>query len=131
MGLRVEHAHICRPAHHQLTRAGLQSPQAGAQHARWRTGQYGQGAVQAHATFHAPLERQAQKQLHTGSAGFAFGKRQGFGIFIHGRVVGHQRVNAAVGQTFAQSITVGLLAQRRVQAHTAVKVTHIGIGQVQ
>jgi hypothetical protein len=54
--------------------------------------------VRPHAAFLAPFERQAQQQLQPGGAGLGLGKRQGLGVFVHRRVVGHQRVDGAVGQ---------------------------------
>ena len=46
-------------------------------------------------------------------------------------MVRHQSIDGAVGQGFAQCIAITLLTQWRRYARTAVKVTHIGIGQVQ
>ena len=128
---RVEHAHIGQPAHRQPAHAALALAQGGAQHIRRPVGDHGQRPLQVHATVLTPFERQAQEQLDARCAGFTFGKRQRLGIFVHGRVVRHQGVNGAVHQARAQGIPVALLAQGRIQAGAAVKVTNVGIGQVQ
>jgi hypothetical protein len=73
----------------------------------------GTQTVAKHADVLRPLERQAQQQLQPGGAGLGFGKGQGLGVFVDRVVVGHQRVDGAVGQRGAQRIAVALLAQRR------------------
>jgi hypothetical protein len=50
---------------------------------------------------------------------------------VTGRVVGHQRVDGAVGQRRTQGVAVALLAQGRVQPGTAVEETDVGLGQMQ
>ncbi len=67
------------------------------------------------------LQRQAQQQLQPGGAGLGLGEGQGLGVLVDRRVVGHQRVDGAVGQRRAQRVAVALLAQRRRQAHAASK----------
>ena len=46
-------------------------------------------------------------------------------------MVRHQRVNRSIGQCDAQGIAVALLAQRRIEAHAAIEVPNVQIGQVQ
>jgi hypothetical protein len=77
------------------------------------------------------LQRQAQQQFQPGGARFGLGEGQRLGIFVDRGVVGHQRVDGAVGQALAQRIAVALLAQRRRQAHAAVEVADVDVGQVQ
>lgn len=88
-------------------------------------------ARQSGAALLAPLQGQRQQQFEPRRARLAFGERQGLGIGLHRRVVGHQRVDGAVGQPGGKRIAVALLAQRRVEPRAAVEVADVGVGQVQ
>ena len=127
----IDDAHIAHPALDQATHAGLQSAERGAQHRSGCTGDHGQRALQRHAVVLRPLERQAQQQLQPGGSGFGLGKRQGLGVLLHRRVVGHQRVDGAVAQCGTQGIAVALLAQRRSEASTAVEEADVEVREVQ
>ncbi len=73
----------------------------------------------------APKDGGREQQLDRAGPRLGLGKGLDLGVFFHRGVVGHQRVDGAIGQRGGQRVAVGLLAQRRNQAGAAVEVADV------